>query len=1017
LEQPNPFGAAYSPGQKEIEKKDTAPYVPAPPKNPSFLQNALRRLSSSGPSSLGKMSGQGSVCERKVMNIDPNRDRAKVEDFDQSKLRRVSFCVDVEIAGFARYLEPEEEKTPSSPPGRRPSLLTLEKASNAKKAKETKLKDKAEGAALKNPLAALEKKEKKEADDFAWDAEKEEPADGEVLKKTKSPTEKKETKKRDDPFAWDAEKEEPGDGAASTRTISPTEKKEKKKKVDPFAWDAEKEEPGDGAALTRTKSPTEKKENKKKDPFAWDAEEEETGGSLPLTKTKSPVEKKKETKKADPFAWDAENDEEPTVKQPQTSRPKETENQAAEKVPLQTNGADVSKSEDKERTPNDIDGKTPTRKREKKKRTEEERKARKERKRRVAESSGKIPLELIRDESEWDSTPAATPPGASTPTSQKNLPTTDPLRIYRRCCQLRESPVLKKIADQISSPTATLVDAPSTVACLDLTNFPMAPADLTTLADWLAVVPVKKLILENCSLTDESVRIILAGVLAVKTSEQSKINRQIMKKARTQTETQEEKLGIIEKISLKNNDKIGPEGWKHIGLFIHLSRSLKSIDVSMIPFPPALPPEDHQHHHHHQPKKDICTIISKALGKRYGGNHLEELIMGGCKLGSKHVGQLIDGAIQCGLRRFGLAHNDIDEEGVEHIVRYLKSGLCEGLDLGGNAINDHLHLLGDCLDDKNPLFALSLAECGLTPSSLGKLMPKFVKLSNLRFIDLSHNRELFSRQPDALSMLRRYLPQLKPLKRIHLADVDLTPDHVIAICEVLPECSSLCHLSIFDNTRLAELAKGGDPASQEEACAMYASLMSAVRVSKTIIAVDVEVPGPESSEVVKAIARQVVAYSLRNMERGPWTDTYLGANAPIIDKEANKTLEVAPDILLQLVGHMDGYSDDHDKDPPAPDDDYVTAGTGVVKALGVCLGTAEYRSRDISPAGSGTVTPQHRLPKPDRSRKAREMSKNLLDSARKIKARLQPALTKEEHGGDEMSYRKSRNLSYPISPN
>jgi hypothetical protein len=946
FESPNPFGAAYSPGTKENEKKDGSPYVPAPPKNPSFLQNALRRLSSSSPSTLGRgMSGSNSICERKVMNIDPNRDRVKVEEFDQAKLRRVSFCVDVEIAGFARYLEPEPETEKASPSGRRPSLQALEQASNAKKAKDKKLKEMGEGAALKNPQLAVTKKE--------------------------------------DPFAWDAEKEE---------GITPGDKKLKGQ--------------GEGAAL---------KNPKREDPFSWDAEKEEEAKERAIQAKKEKEQEQKEQEKQQ------EKEQREQKEQEKQQEKEQLKEESAETNG--TNGDDMPNAEDHVPRPKDIDGKGATKKKEKKKRTEEERKARKDRKKKHAEESGKIPLELLRDESDWESTPAGTPPGATTPNGPRNAPTTNPLRIYRRCCQLRETPVLKKIADQISAPTATLVDSPGTVASLDLSNCLMAPSDLNTLADWLAVVPVRKLILENCSLTDETLRIILAGVLAVKTTEQSKFNRQLMKKTNGQIAPAEEKLGVIEKISLKNNDQIGPEGWKYIGLFMHLSRSIKSIDVSMIPFPPAppAPAEHHHHHHHHNPsvgsvggeekpqaKRDICTVISNGLAKRYGGNKLEELIMGECSLGSNHVGQLIDGAIKCGLRRFGLANNNIDQEGVEHVVKYLKSGLCEGLDLGGNKINDHLQLLGDALDDKNPLSTLSLADCGLSPAALANLMPSFVKLPNFRFVDLSHNRELFSKQPDALSMLRKYLPQLKYLKRIHLADVDLTPDHAIAIAEVLPECSSLCHLSLTDNTRLAELAKGGDPESQQEACAMYAALMSAVRVSTTIIAVDIEVPAPESSEVVKAIAKQVVAYSLRNMERGPCSDTYLGAAAaPILDHDTSEKLDVAPDILLQLVGHIDGYDENYDTDAPAPDENYVTAGTGLVKALGVCLGTAEYPSRDISPTGSGAVTPSHpRVPKPERSRKAKDMSRNLLDSARKIKARLQPALLKEDQAGDEMNYRK-----------
>ena len=63
-----------------------------------------------------------------------------------------------------------------------------------------------------------------------------------------------------------------------------------------------------------------------------------------------------------------------------------------------------------------------------------------------------------------------------------------------------------------------------------------------------------------------------------------------------------------------------------------------------------------------------------------------------------------------------------------------------------------------------------------------------------------------------------------------------------------------------------------DDSAREEACALFASLMTATRVSETIVAIEIEVPSAGSSEVVKALASQVVAYSLRNMERSTLDD-------------------------------------------------------------------------------------------------------------------------------------------------
>jgi hypothetical protein len=238
----------------------------------------------------------------------------------------------------------------------------------------------------------------------------------------------------------------------------------------------------------------------------------------------------------------------------------------------------------------------------------------------------------------------------------------------------------------------------------------------------------------------------------------------------------------------------------------------------------------------------------------------------------------------------------------------------------------------------------------------------------------------------------------------------MTPEQAIALAEILPESPNLAHINIMENPQLLALADARDEANQEEACALYASLMAAVRVSKTIICIDIEVPSPESSEIVKALAKQVVAYCLRNMERGPVAEISQAASA-ISEPHGGEKEVAVPDVLLHLVGHVEGFHENHDEDEPAPDEDYVIGGTGVVKALGICLRNRGNDSRrpsadrtfsDLSEGGSGSATPRT----PVSGGKAKDMSKNLLGSARKIRARLQPALVKESRTSDRNNYRK-----------
>lgn len=818
---------------------------------PSFLSSALRRLSSSTNTTMGKGAGSGAICPRKVMNVDQNRERVKIQELDQNKLKRVAFCVDVEIAGRAAQADEEENQGIRPPVSQRQAQASSQ---DKKDTKDAKYKDMGEGAALKNAAAATAENDK--------------------------------------------------DKSAADKIDGAT--------------------PPSAAARERSNS----------------NEAEEDAGAAPDDKQ-------------------GEGSAPPT-----------------------------------------------TRKKEKKKRSEAERKERRERKRRHAEANGLVPMELIRDDGDSDSSPISTP-GISTPKTGAS-PTTDPLRIYKRCCQLRESTVMSRIKEQISKPAATLAEAPGTVAIIDLSGTRMQLQDIQTFGDWLAIVPVRKLVLDNCALSDEALRIILSGLSGCKNPEQAKLNRKL--KTKVTGSPGREQMGIIQKLSLKHNPDITGAGWRHIALFLHLSRSLKAIDLSGIPFPKT--PADLSRSSTTSSgsnttvngvsgkTSELGALIARAISERLG-DKLEELILSDCNLTTANVNDIVDCAMKCKIRRLGLADNNLDQEAIGHVVRYVVSGLCEGLDLGGNDLHRRVNVISEALDDDNPLFAVSFAGCHLDSKDLEIILNNISRLKNLKFIDLSSNQQLFAAKNNAVPIFRKMLPKLSALKRIHLTNVGLTSDHVIALAEILPDCPSMCHISILDNQNLQHAMNSKDGSSQEEACAFFASLMTAVRVSHTIVAIEIEVPSADSSEVVKALASQVVAYSLRNMERSAMDEIGVKTNAM-----PNKD---APEVLLHLVGHMEGVDGNLDNDEPAPDEDYMIASTGIVKALGVCLGTGDgssrAQSRTITPSASGTSTPMQ-IPRPTTPKKPRNVSLELCESARKIRMRLRPALIREDKAGNDEKFRK-----------
>ena len=121
------------------------PYVPSKPKESagSFFSSLRRTISAQSQGGDQRVQGTGGICERRVLNVDPNRVRCNVPEMDPNRLRRVSFCVDVEIAGGPRYRDDEDE------------------TDKAQRKKDFKQMARSEGEALKHPEALKEEKDTK----------------------------------------------------------------------------------------------------------------------------------------------------------------------------------------------------------------------------------------------------------------------------------------------------------------------------------------------------------------------------------------------------------------------------------------------------------------------------------------------------------------------------------------------------------------------------------------------------------------------------------------------------------------------------------------------------------------------------------------------------------------------------------------------------------------------------------------------------------------------------------------
>ncbi|KAI5793545.1 hypothetical protein FPQ18DRAFT_332576 [Pyronema domesticum] len=646
---------------------------------------------------------------------------------------------------------------------------------------------------------------------------------------------------------------------------------------------------------------------------------------------------------------------------------------------------------------------------------------------------------------------ASPAPTSSTTSTDKPKPrkrvhpkaTTNPLKIYTQCCQLRETSIVTVIKESLLHQRL-----PATLPILDLTSLRLPLHDLVTLADFLALVPIRKLVLENCDIDDHILRMLLSGLGAVK-----KITQEEPELDPDDTGPRKQR-GAVERLSIKGNKRITKEGWRMLSTFVHMNRSLRALDCSGIlmprgmkvtpnipltPYTPMTPttpasavsikslgtPTTPQSPMVNKTMDDPATLLSKALSDRLCGYGLEELVLAGCGLDTQQLSTILEGVTKGGTRRLGLGQNPINDDGLAIIGAWLKTGACEALDLSGVDVSEHINILSCSLIETSPLAALSLSACSLNPTSLTSLLPSLSTLSNLRHLDLSSNPALFSTTPSAFHALRQHLPELKMLRKLDLSKTGMSSDQAIALCELLPQIPQLSYFRIVGNNLLGEgdgsqsVAETRVEATAEEGAALYTALVAAVKVSRTIVRIDLDDPPVDSADVIHRLSRKLLAYCLRNMEANAsnddWsvggddvTDSVNNLATPVEQTTVNRTSEemessqeLAGSTIVGTIKNestiagstLNGTSiapsippsshGDDDDDEEDEEDDHVV-GTGVVKALGVCLGNSSTTGKE-----------------------ANEMSKALLTRARNIKARIQPALARAAVGEtEEMQHRR-----------
>ncbi|GAA5929164.1 uncharacterized protein JCM15063_004071 [Sporobolomyces koalae] len=121
-------------------------------------------------------------------------------------------------------------------------------------------------------------------------------------------------------------------------------------------------------------------------------------------------------------------------------------------------------------------------------------------------------------------------------------------RLYRECCRTREEPGIERVKRILRENP---LQPPNT---LDLSRELLSHGAVEALSDLLSVdFGLKKLVLDNCGLDDESVKPLVHALLV---------------------------SGSIPTISLAGNKRIRQKGWKLIAVFIRKAKFLRYLDVS-----------------------------------------------------------------------------------------------------------------------------------------------------------------------------------------------------------------------------------------------------------------------------------------------------------------------------------------------------------------------------------------------------------------------------------------------------
>ncbi|KAI8138291.1 hypothetical protein BJV82DRAFT_631768 [Fennellomyces sp. T-0311] len=393
-------------------------------------------------------------------------------------------------------------------------------------------------------------------------------------------------------------------------------------------------------------------------------------------------------------------------------------------------------------------------------------------------------------------------------------------KYYERACRLREEQPLESFMDLLRSSCF------SRLTTIDLSNQMIDYRHAGPIADILMLdCGLCSLDLSNCSMNDETVRILLHSLLIT---------------------------DRLPELKLAGNP-FKADGFKYISIYISQSRAIKSVDLSRT-----------------TPDKRAMRYLSHAV---HIAPSLQALYLDHCSLKGPLVEILAGGVRQSASLNFvSLRHNRISQNAApwiaamlindEPIEMYWQTGEyprrgIQRLDLTGNPLQQAAASIAQALYNNRSLTHLLLTDCQIQPNECAKLAEALLSNHHLQVLDLSDN-PIALRSDEGIQSIKTALSRNHFLRELNLAGTDLDSSAAIALAECLPENSTLARLDLSRNPQIT--------------IAGVLALSISIKMNHTLTFLDINIP-PNDVEMAE-LQNDIVAVCTRNMQQSYQDNMY-----------------------------------------------------------------------------------------------------------------------------------------------